>query len=575
MQRNIAALTEKEFDLVIVGGGIFGACAAWDAASRGLTVALLERGDFCQATSANHFKIVHGGIRYLQHGDVYRIRESNRERNALLKIAPHLVQPLPILIPTYGHGFQGKEILAAGMRLYDLLVCDRNRGLKDPARQIPSARFVSREECLGMYPEIEQKNLTGAAIFFDGQIYNPPRLVLSFIRSAVETGAVAGNYMEVVRFRQSGNCVYGVEVKDTLGGNEFLVRGKIVLNATGPWAQGLLKSTSNIPFDRMFTFSRDAYFVVRRQLTTGCALSVQGRTRDPDAIFNRGHRHLFLVPWRRYTLIGVWHVVYNGDPDQFILTEEELLAFLEEVNGACPWANLSLQDVSQQNAGLVLFGENRPGATDLKFGKRSQLIDHEKENGVSGLLTLIGVRATTARGVAEKAVDLVVQKLCTKAPKSNTASAPIYGGRIERFEMFLNDIMEARPSGVSPAVMRALARNYGSEYQEVLKYLKQNPTFANTLGHFDVLKAEVVHAVRDEMGQKLGDVVFRRTDLGTGEYPGDNVLLECAWVMAKELGWDQERVQNEIQEVKENFPRHISQKAHEPSANKYEYSGVY
>ena len=215
MQRNIAALTKKEFDLVIVGGGIFGACAAWDAASRGLTVALLERGDFCQATSANHFKIVHGGIRYLQHGDVYRIRESNRERNALLRIAPHLVQPLPILIPTYGHGFQGKEILAAGMRLYDVLAFDRNRGLNDPKRQIPPARFVSREECLKIFPGLDQKGLTGAATFCDGQIYNPPRLVLSFIRSAVESGAVVSNYTEAVRFLYSKNCVYGVEAKDT------------------------------------------------------------------------------------------------------------------------------------------------------------------------------------------------------------------------------------------------------------------------------------------------------------------------------------------------------------------------
>src|SRR5262245_13291078 len=148
VRRNVAALTEQEYDLVIVGGGAFGVCAAWDAALRGLSVALVERGDFCHATSANHFKMVHGGIRYLQHGDVLRLRESSNERRALLRIAPHLVQPLPIVIPTYGHGMQGKALLAAGLRLYDLLAYDRNRGLADPQRQIPQGRFLSRQECL-------------------------------------------------------------------------------------------------------------------------------------------------------------------------------------------------------------------------------------------------------------------------------------------------------------------------------------------------------------------------------------------------------------------------------------------
>ncbi len=185
MRRSIAALTEKEFDLIVVGGGIFGACAAWDAALRGMSVALVERGDFCEATSANHFKIIHGGIRYLQHGDIYRIRESSRERSALLRIAPHLTKPLPIAIPTYGHGLQGKELLKIGMSLFDLLTFDRNQHVRDLGQHIPSSWFMSREECLNSFPGLDQNGLTGAGIFCDGQIYNPPRLALSFIQSAV------------------------------------------------------------------------------------------------------------------------------------------------------------------------------------------------------------------------------------------------------------------------------------------------------------------------------------------------------------------------------------------------------
>ena len=153
MIRKISALVEKEYDLVIVGGGIFGVCAAWDAVLRGLSVAIVEKRDFSHATSANHFKMVHGGIRYLQHGDIKRIRESSRERSAFLRIAPHLTRPLPIVIPTYGHGIKGKELLALGMMLYDLVTYDRNRGILEE-RKIPKGKLLSRQEVLKRFPGI-------------------------------------------------------------------------------------------------------------------------------------------------------------------------------------------------------------------------------------------------------------------------------------------------------------------------------------------------------------------------------------------------------------------------------------
>ena len=444
MNRDISALTEKEYDLIIIGGGIFGACAAWDAAQRGLSVALVERGDFSHATSANHFKIVHGGIRYLQHGDLYRVRESSRERSALLRIAPHLVKPLPIVVPTYGHGLQGKELLAIGLFLYDLILFDRNRGLSDPARKIPSSRFISKEECLRLFPDLKKEGLTGAAIFCDGQIYNPPRLALSFLRSAVDAGAQIANYVEAIEFLHSCNRVYGIKARDTLTGEEFQIRGKIVLNAAGPWAEQLLKTQPNLRRRKAFTFSRDACFIVGRRLIEDYTLAVQVGTSDPDAILSRGQRHVFIAPWRNYTLIGVWHKVHSGDPDTFTVTEKDLLGFLDEVNSAYPSFDLSFQDITQWNAGLTLFGENEAGASNLSFGKRSQLIDHFKESNVQGLITLIGVRATTARGVAEKAVNLAVRKLGKKVPRSKTAITPIYGGRIRNFEEFTKDIIKNR-----------------------------------------------------------------------------------------------------------------------------------
>ena len=304
MRRSISALTEKEFDLIVVGGGIFGVCAVWDAVLRGLSVALVERGDFCHATSANHLKMVHGGIRYIQHADLYRVRESSKERTALLRIAPHLVQPIPIVMPTYGHGMNGKEILYAGILLYDLTVFDRNKGLKDPARRIPNGRIISRKECLDLLPDLDKKGLTGAAIFYDGQMYNPPRLALSFVRSASTAGACVGNYLEVTGFSQKANRIIGVKVKNVLDGNKFEIRGKMVLNASGPWANKLLRLGLGQELKSIPSFSRDAGFVVPRRLTGDYGFACQIKTKDPDAVLSREGRHIFIMPWRNCSLFG-------------------------------------------------------------------------------------------------------------------------------------------------------------------------------------------------------------------------------------------------------------------------------
>jgi glycerol-3-phosphate dehydrogenase len=554
MRRNLSELSGREYDLVIVGGGIFGVCAAWDATLRGLSVALVERGDFCQATSANHLKVVHGGIRYLQHLDIYRIRESNKERNALLRIAPHLVQPLPIIVPTYGHGMQGKEILSIGLMIYDLMVFNRNKGLNDPDRRIPKGHIISRRECLELFPDLERKNLTGAGVFYDGQMYNPPRLVLSYLRSAMESGAQAANYLEATDFLRKGDRVVGVKVRDRITGDEFEICCKVVLNASGPWAERLLESKMGIQISPKQTYSRDACFVIPRRLTGKYALAVKGKTCDPDAILSRKERHLFIVPWRDYTLIGVWHVVFKGSPDEFTVTDEELQDFLDEVNQGYRHLNLKLGDISMWNAGLVLFGDNKHGAADLSYGKRSLLIDHAKEYNLQGLITLIGVRATTARGKAVKAVDLAFKKMGKNVPKSKTDVTPIYGGQIECFEEFLSHAIERRPLTLDAEVMRSLLHNYGSKYGEVLKYIKEDHVLAEKVGTSKTIKAEVIHAVREEMAQKLVDIVFRRADLGTACYPGDDAIKACAELMALEMGWNNDRVQREIDEVRAAFP---------------------
>ena len=318
MKRNLDTLAGREHDLAIIGGGFFAACAAWDASLRGLSVALIERGDFGGATSAHSFKMVHGGIRYIQHADFRRMRESSGERRALLRIAPHLVNPLPIVIPTYGHGIKGKAALQIGASIFDCITSDRNRGLDDPDRRVPRSRALSKQEVLSRFNGLRKEGLTGAVIFADAQMYNPPRLVLSVLRSAADAGAAVANYVEATAFLREGNRIRGVRAHDSLTGSDFDIRARVTLNAAGPYAEHLLAERLGVNLEPRGTYSRDASFVVARRLLDGDhGLAVLGRTRDPDAIFSRGQRHLFIVPWRDYTLIGVWHRVHDAHPDTF------------------------------------------------------------------------------------------------------------------------------------------------------------------------------------------------------------------------------------------------------------------
>lgn len=554
MERNLGALEEREFDIAVVGGGITGICTAWDAALRGLSVALIERGDFAEETSAHSFRMVHGGIRYLQHADLPRIRESVRERRALLRVAPHLVEPLPIVIPTFGHGMQGKAALGAGFKLYDLCAADRNRGIRDPARRIPPGRLLSRREALALFPDLDRPGLTGAGVFSDGQMYNPPRLALAFLESAVAAGAVVANYVAATGFHLTGKRVDGVEATDVLGGGTLRIRAAVVVNAAGPWAPGLLDGSAGPTLTPGATFSRDTCFVLRRAPRNRHGLAVLGATHDPDALLSRAARHLFLVPWRGYTLLGVWHKVFPDHPDTMTVTRAELDAYLAEVNAASPALQLTPDDVNCFNAGLVLFGDNAPGAKHLSYGHRARVVDHAEADGHAGLITSIGVRWTTARAVAQEVVDLAGRKLGRTLPGSRTAYTRIRGGQVDDIEHFVSAAVARRPAGITDEAARTLARNHGSAMGEVLAHVERDAALGQSVAGTHVIEAEVAHAVRDEMAQRLADVVYRRTDLGTGERPTRAALEQCARILAGELGWTPERSRDEITRAEAAFP---------------------
>ena len=562
MQRDLPALERTEFDLVVIGGGMFGAATALDAAQRGLKVALIERADFAGATSAHSFKMIHGGIRYLQHADVARVRHSARARATFLRVAPHLVHPLPIVVPTYGLGMKGKAVLRAGMGAYDLLTLDRNRGIPDPTRRIPNGRAIGREETLRRFPGLDPDGLTGAGIFCDGQMYNPPRLVLAFVQSAAAAGAACANHVEVTGLIEREGRVQGVAARDVLTGDRLQVRSRFVLNAAGPYAERLLARSLGRGLTPPTPFSRDAYFIVRRPLIEGdWALTVPSVTSDPDALLSRGGRHLFLAPWHGATLVGVWHKVYQGEPDAYAVSENELASWIDEINLAYGGLDLTLDDVSLTSAGLIPFGENDPDAAHLKFAHRSRIVDHAEERGLAGLLTLIGVRYTTGPVEAVEAIDLVCRRLGRSAPASRLEVTPVHGGDFADFEALVRDCLERGAGRIGPELARALAHRHGTAATVLLDMVARNPDEAQVLGEGLALAAEISYAVTHEMAMTLADALFRRTDLCTLGHPGEAALRAAARVMGRTMGWTEARCQIELDDVRRRLRRALAGRA--------------
>lgn len=556
MRRDLHKLSDQTFDVLVVGGGAAGAATAREAALRGYSTALIERDDFSAGASAHCFKVVHGGIRYIQHADVRRLRASCRERAVLLRIAPHLVSPLPFVIPTYGWGKSSKWFLGAGMLLYDALTADLNRHVVDPARRIQPTKFLGREATLALFPAIERQGLTGAAVFEDGQMYNPPRLVLGFVAAAAELGAGVANYVEAERLLLEGPRVVGVAALDRLGGERFEIRARLVINAAGPWAEGLLQRSAQ-PYGGAGTYSRDACFIVARKCERSMALAVQGRARDSDALLARSTRHLFLVPWRNCTLVGVWHAVVPREPDEVALPRVELRQFIDEFNASYPALQLTESEVRRTDFGLVPFGEASRQNGGLSFGKQSRLIDH-RSGGVSGLVSLISVRFTVARRDAVDALDLACAQLGMRKAQSESHRRRLPGGDIEDFGKLLRDFTARRPGWLPAAALEGLLRNYGTRAAGVLALAADDAQLARCFAGTEVTHAEAVYAVRCEMAHRMTDVVLRRTGMGTDGHPGAAALDEMQDLLRRELSWSEARVAEERARLEQHFERYLA-----------------
>ncbi len=522
----LAALESDSFDLVVVGGGITGAGVALDAASRGYSVALVEKSDFAAGTSSRSSKLVHGGLRYLQNFDLGLVREALLERSLMVRLAPHLVRPLPFLVPSF-EGKRPNRLTGVGLNMYDVMAWRRGRDeLEDwsPDRH----RIVDGAEAVEMAPALEGREPSAAYLFYDCQT-DDVRLVLSVLGEAERFGAVVANRCEVTGLVERDGRAAGALVRDTESGGEFELGATHVINATGVWADRLRP-------DELYT--QGEMPKIRPSRGTHVTLSREQLPVNAGVIAPAGSgRTVFVLPWLGRTLVGTTDNDYEGSLDHVPAGEEDVAYLLEAVN-AFFGTELGSDDLTGAYAGvrpLIATGDPKKS---VDISRRAELYETS-----SGLVTITGGKLTTWRRMARMAVDRIVEREGREAP-CRTHEIPI--GLPEE----AGDLPEV--PGVDEDTRTHLAARYGHAAAEVLSLVTEAPQLAQRVSpDLPDIAAEVAFAAAQEQARSLGDVLLRRTRLGLldarrlTDLEGEELAL-VAGAVAGELGWDDARLESEI-----------------------------
>ena len=503
MKRDLSRLASETFDLLVIGGGVNGVATAWDAARRGLSVALIEKDDYGAQASSGCYRILHGGLRYLQHLDFGRMRESIAERRAMIRIAPHLNAPLGFLVPTYPGLMKGRLAMSAALAVNDLISAARNRGIADPSRHLPDGRTMDAAEALSLCPAIPAEGLTGAALFYDAMMLSCERLCALFARAADSAGACCANHVEATRLILEDGRAAGAEAHDLLGGRRFSIRARVVANVTGPWANRLVYPDR--PFPK--AYSAGIQLVTGRLFeTSGLGVAFTSRQVDPDSRMSRGGRHLFCVPWRDRLTWGTTDTLYEGNPAEWRITTADIEAFVKELADCLPGRGIDMGSVQHAFGGLRPVDE-RNLMTGSQVSRRYEIFDHANDPGIGNLFTMVGVKFTVGRSMAEKLVDLVHVKLGRKSPPCRTQVTPLPGGDFESMEKLEALCRAAAPAGMPEADILETARLYGSEAPGLLSSCKPAE---DPFDRFGLVAARAAHGVRCEGAVTVDDLVHRR-----------------------------------------------------------------
>ena len=518
---DLAAMTAAPVDLLVIGGGITGAGIARDAALRGIRTALVEASDFGSGTSSRSSRLVHGGLRYLEHGWLRLVFEASRERRILLQIAPHLVRPMAFLFPIHAGSRVGRWRLAAGMWLYDLLSVFRN---------VHTHRTLSRRAVRRAEPQLRSKDLLGGSRYYDAWC-DDARLVLANVRGAHRSGALVASYARVAAFEKAAGQLRGVVLEDAVDDRRLSVRAHVTVNATGPWADAI-RRLDEAGAEPVLRPTKGVHIAVpRARVGNAGALTL---TSPIDG------RVMFVLPWDEVTIVGTTDTDYSGDPGDVVPTADDVTYLLRSANSLFPDARLAPGDVIAAWAGL------RPLLRDGDTGATAAVPrEHRILQSASGLITITGGKLTTYRSMAAELVDTVAAALHhldgrAVARRAPTAREPLPGGEVADLDLLERELVK---EGVSASSAKHLVGSYGSEAMAVANLAARERPLAEPLMEGQpLLRAEVVHQARREMALSVSDVMIRRTHL-FHRHPsqGTEVTPDVAGLLARELGWDAAR----------------------------------
>jgi len=548
--RKTGALSNRQFDVLVVGGGITGAWTALDCALRGYTVALIEKNDFGGATSSRSSRLLHGGIRYLQKLELTKVRESALERKYVTRAAPHLFNHVPFLIPTYRSLRKSRAFLHAGMLGYRALSAGSHTGLEDPATRLPRDYSMNVSRLRSKIP-LNDDRITGAWVLHECQMESSERMTQAVIARARQAGALLFNYLKLEQFNLDDGRVIGATVRDGEDGSRISVTANITVNAAGPWCDSLNRQLGVQSLNT--GFARGAH-IVTRQLIRDYALVLPSGLQGEGPL-GRGERHIFIMPWRGHSLIGTSYQETSAPGDTLQVTGREIKQLMDIVNQTMPHVALDTDDVLHAFAGVYPL-QSKTIRTDTYQGSGEyQLVDHVSKEGVEGIVTALGAKYTTARRLAELTTDLVGRKLniarAGNVKRNPTRAIKLDGGEITDLKRFELERTEEYRQLWSPETSRHLIKRYGTRIDDLASICRDDPAFAVPVSSSGMtIGAELQFAVDREMAIHLSDATMRRTDLCTLGDPGAASLNHCAQILGHTLGWSESQQQAEVDSVR-------------------------
>ena len=529
--RDLAQIQQTNYDVIVIGGGINGAGVARDAALRGLKTILIEKNDFASGSSSWSSRLIHGGLRYLEYFEFPLVRESLKEREVLLRTAPHLVNPLQLTIPVYRDRSRPYWKIWAGMILYDIFSFDKT---------LPSHRMLPQEKFKQIFRSIDKDNLGGGAQYYDGQVTFAERLCLENVLSAQNAGASVLNYVEVMELDIKDSRISDVVCKDKLTGESFTISGSkdaVVVNTAGPWVDHVCKRGSKAGKDVSIGDAK------KNGGTKGSHIVVDPFPGAPNSNLyveaKSDGRPFFILKWLDKYLIGTTDLPYKDDIENIKADNDEIDYLLQEVNYIIPLANLKRDDVKFTYSGVRPL-PNSEGKKPGSITRKHIIFDHKKE-GVNNLLTLIGGKLTTYRNVGEEMVDEILKRTKRSPQPCRTDSLPLPGCILPSDPRIQQAITEYS-SILSVKTIDHLFFSYGAKALDVLPLTKDNPALREQISpnHPDI-KAQIVYAVQSELACTLVDILRRRTTLAMNGHYGMDLLPAVTETLQKHCNWNSEQ----------------------------------